>query len=61
MCTVVGHNKPVDWYFVAAPAADVIQLSLPRWMEDFLLPELLDLTGGWVSRVVERVVEDTGA
>jgi len=58
---VVSHNKPVDWYFVAVPVADMIQLLLPSWVGDLCPPELLDLAGGWMSRMEERVVEDTGA
>ena len=41
--------------------ADMIQLLLPSWVGDLCPPELLDLAGGWMSRMEERVVEDTGA
>ena len=42
---MVGHNEPVDGYFVAAPVSNVAQLLLSGRAEDFGAPEVLDLAG----------------
>ena len=45
MCTMVGHNEPVDGYFVAAPVSNVAELSLSGRAGDVGAPDVLDLGG----------------
>ena len=56
-----GNGKAVDLNAVAFTVAQMIDLCFPRGAKDFFSPDLLDLAGRSVSRMVKQVVEHVAA